>query len=621
MQIGFRSLRTRLLLTFLGFSLITILVILLSIWFYNKSSRLNGVNSDMEQALLKTLKMIKVEQDFFSYETYREEFYETGKSNYLQEHAALVGEVRKQLYALIEREEVEDLNIEKDYLIDKIKVITYNLERYEATFSRIVELIRKRGFKDKGLEGEMRDQIHQIEELNYGLPLNNILSLRRQEKDYFIRKDTIYAAQLIENASNLKTSILSNPDLPFWQKQKASLLLDNYVDIFRKIVSIETLMGKNNQVGERGKMRKYAETSINRIQDLLNGIKKEVENIQDEQTNAFLLLSGFAVLLSLLLSYLVSSFVTRPISRLSQAINHTVKNNFENIQLVENTSHDEVGKLTHDFNLMLQELKMRVQEIQEKSVELEQQNEELSQTNTKISQSEQRLERLNAVKDNFFSIISHDLRSPLNSILGFMNILENHANSFKPEEMQKFAQDTRGHVNRIIELLENLLQWSLSQTGDISFKPEALVLADFARENANLYQKTAQEKKVQLRVEVNEKYKVRADANMLNFIFRNLISNAIKFSRTDSEVQIVAKSMDTKIEVSVIDQGIGIDEEDLKKIFEPGLKHTTEGTSQEKGTGFGLQVCKNFVEMNHGSLRLESEVQKGTRVIFTLPKT
>jgi signal transduction histidine kinase len=160
----------------------------------------------------------------------------------------------------------------------------------------------------------------------------------------------------------------------------------------------------------------------------------------------------------------------------------------------------------------------------------------------------------------------------------------------------------------------------LSQTGDIEYKPVILQLGEVVKENIALYAKTAQQKNIEIYTQIPEHVSVKADKNMLDFIFRNLITNALKFSNVNGKIDILAHHQKNKMVISIKDFGVGMTQEHLEKVFKPEEHISTLGTNAEKGTGFGLLLCKNFVEKNQGTIRIESQPGKGTLIEFTLEK-
>ncbi|MBB6609742.1 sensor histidine kinase [Pontibacter sp. Tf4] len=249
---------------------------------------------------------------------------------------------------------------------------------------------------------------------------------------------------------------------------------------------------------------------------------------------------------------------------------------------------------------------------------------ELKHTVRQLKASELKLMRINSIKDRFFSIISHDLRTPLATLDSFLNILLNFSDRMKPEQMQKLANHTQLSVRNLQALLENLLQWSAAQTGSgdmVSFEPEVIELAQSVQDNLALLQDTAVAKNISWQVTIVDELKVYADANMLSFVIRNLLHNAIKFSEPGKKIQLHATIAGNNMaEISVEDEGIGMDAATIASLFsQEQLAQTTKGTANEKGTGLGLLLCRLFVERNGGFIWVKSKPGQGSRFWFTVP--
>jgi signal transduction histidine kinase len=244
----------------------------------------------------------------------------------------------------------------------------------------------------------------------------------------------------------------------------------------------------------------------------------------------------------------------------------------------------------------------------------------LEAAHAKVQEQNLELQDLNATKDKFFSIISHDLKGPLNSLTSFSGLLINHADSLSKEEIQMLAKDLDKSLKNLFALLENLLEWSRSQTGNIEFKPEVFDLSSVLNENKELLTAQAQNKKIDLVNSVFDKTLVNANKNSVNTVVRNLISNAIKFTPEAGKIELRVQPNGTEVTVSVADNGVGMSQEIMDKLFRIDTKHTTKGTADEKGTGLGLILCKEFIEKNGGRIWVESEIGKGSVFRFSLKK-
>jgi two-component system, sensor histidine kinase and response regulator len=236
-----------------------------------------------------------------------------------------------------------------------------------------------------------------------------------------------------------------------------------------------------------------------------------------------------------------------------------------------------------------------------------------------LQESEARLEELNAAKDNFFSIIAHDLKSPFTSILGFSELLMEQMHEKDYEGIEHYATGIHLSAQRTLELVTNLLEWSRAQTGSIEFRPQQIDLVKLVQDVARLTENFAKQKGIVLYWELPPVLPVYADKAMVSTVLRNLITNGIKFTRPGGGVKISAVYNRESVVVSVADTGIGITETDMGKLFRMGESISTPGTYMEQGTGLGLLLCKEFVEKHGEKIWAESEPGKGSTFRFSIP--
>ena len=227
---------------------------------------------------------------------------------------------------------------------------------------------------------------------------------------------------------------------------------------------------------------------------------------------------------------------------------------------------------------------------------------------------------LNTTKDRFFSIIAHDLRSPISSMLSILDLFSTHRDRFDKKSTDLMIQDLQKSTGRTYNLLENLLNWARSQRGEIHYKPENIELYPIVNSNIELIAIAIENKQINLTKKIKQKLLCFADKSMLDLVIRNLLSNAIKFTLVGGEINIISEEQDDMIAITIKDSGIGIKKDDLSRLFNPGQKHSTWGTQGEKGSGLGLILCKEFIEKNKGTLKVESDEGKGSSFIFTIPK-
>jgi len=245
---------------------------------------------------------------------------------------------------------------------------------------------------------------------------------------------------------------------------------------------------------------------------------------------------------------------------------------------------------------------------------------ELKHAHERIKKSEQLLREANQAKDRFFSIISRDLKDPFNTLVGFSQLLLSNFDKYPPEKIREIGQYLFNSTIQASNRLENLIQWSRSQTGITKWNPIKLDIKKLIDKNIEILNEAARKKDIQVNSRVGKKIYVYADEDMINTVIRNLISNAIKYSNAKSNVVITSRENKESVLLEVSDKGVGIKEEDLQKLFRIDIRHATRGTNGEEGSGLGLILCKKFIEKNGGKITVESKESEGSQFSFTLPK-
>lgn len=230
------------------------------------------------------------------------------------------------------------------------------------------------------------------------------------------------------------------------------------------------------------------------------------------------------------------------------------------------------------------------------------------------------LTKKNNAKDKFFSIIGHDLKSPFNSLMGLSEMLVLHSETMNQSEVLNYSKMVHQSTGKLFALVENLLQWSRTQMGNTDYKPEKLDISIVTGNVVNLLRLSAQEKDIVIALKINPDLLAYADANIYSTVLRNLIGNAIKFSRVGSIIYVSGKKkLDNMIEIEIVDSGIGMNSDQVEKTFKIEEAYSTVGTFNERGTGLGLILSKEFVELNRGTIHINSKYGEGTTLKFTVP--
>jgi len=255
-------------------------------------------------------------------------------------------------------------------------------------------------------------------------------------------------------------------------------------------------------------------------------------------------------------------------------------------------------------------------EIRRKNIELQEINDNLEKL---VDERTKELATANATKDKFFSIIAHDLKNSFNGLLGYSNILLSDFDAFGDQDKISMISAIRQVSESTYKMLQNLLDWARVQTGVIPFNPEVIQLNMLMKDEYYMQRKLAEQKDIQLDMDLADNLYVEADHNMISTVVRNLLSNAVKYTQSGGSAVLSLKKVKNWAEISVKDTGIGISNENLAKLFQVNENFKTFGTNNEEGTGLGLILCKEFILKNKGEIVVKSETGVGTEILVRLP--
>ncbi len=246
---------------------------------------------------------------------------------------------------------------------------------------------------------------------------------------------------------------------------------------------------------------------------------------------------------------------------------------------------------------------------------------ELKNSLNLIEENNNVLESIIKEKDKFFSIIAHDLKSPFSGFLGITQLLSSEMTKLTVNELIEYTKTLKESAENLYKLLENLLEWSILHRGLNSFTPELVSLNYLINNNIVIAKTKAELKGITFAYNLNNEFRIKADTQMLNGILRNLISNSLKFTPRGGIIEINVLDKVNELQISIKDNGIGMNDELLKILFNIGEKTSRNGTEDETSTGLGLLLCKEYIEKHNGTIWAESEIGKGTTFFFTIPKT
>ena len=270
--------------------------------------------------------------------------------------------------------------------------------------------------------------------------------------------------------------------------------------------------------------------------------------------------------------------------------------------------NEEKEKRADELIIANKELVFQNEEKEKRAAELIIANKELEQ-----------LLQLNGDKDLFISILAHDLRSPFNALLVLSQLLKENIRIYDIDEIEDIVNHISESTQNMFTLLEDLLKWARAQSGKIPFEPQKLNFESICQEVIENLKLNANIKNITINHFTANDINVFADIDMFKTVIRNLVSNAIKFTNKGGQIEINAKKNHSNVTITISDNGIGIEPDNLIRLFDISRIQTTTGTAEEKGTGFGLILCKEFVEKHGGKIWVESVYGKGSEFKFTLP--
>jgi serine phosphatase RsbU (regulator of sigma subunit) len=362
----FKTIRAKLLFSFAIIFIITCVVIGLNLWFTNREERLGIIVALLADTDRNMHILNKLEKDFLSDETINVDFYRSGHSDYLHQRTKIIDIINSRLDRLAKLSKIENFDLQ-----DNINLIKENLRIYNQTFGKLYELIRLRGFKDYGLEGQMRESIHALEESPYQFNMSLLLMARRHEKDFMLRKDEEYASKNISTLKKLEADIDAKvTDLQ--AKREMNQLIVKYRETFLKLINVEKEIGFDNQSGIKRKLKKISDTLFNQIDTLNQLVFQKTTDVYANINYAFFSTIGLYIVIFFIFAFFITQSLSLPISNLSDSINAVIDSNFDkNNQVIEIQSQDEIGGLAKDFQYMLSKVQESIEVIKAKSDKIE----------------------------------------------------------------------------------------------------------------------------------------------------------------------------------------------------------------------------------------------------------
>jgi len=586
------SIRSRMVASFLFLTSLILVLAIVSLYTLDRTLQIARINTDVNQLEIFTLNLIKSDNDFFNVEMINKNYFETHSSTFLTRRDSLNRQIKAKI------SDLKKQGTNKAYTIGQtLNSIDSTVALYNQKFNSLETLLYKKGFKDYGLEGEMREHAHKLEEANLGIDIAKILFLRRHEKDFFLRHDTTYLVAFKKRAAALLSELNQKPA----RNHEAVFHIGEYQRLFLELAEIQIVLGLSSGAGLRSELNQLTQNLSDRFFSLSEYAYRQSSEAQNHARIVYISALGFGILISILTGYWISRRLSEPITKLSRLVNSSqTKTNLAVDLNLKNAAH-EIITLTASFTRLMSKTDDQMREIKLKSKELKVKNKQLR--------------KLNKEQDHFLYSTAHDLRSPLTSLAGLVNLMriEN-----KAPEMIHYFDKMEKSISRQEDFIEQIASFSKNKI--LKIKPEPLDVEKIFNETFehHLYMAGASRIRKEVTIDNPQKVGIYSDYNRILVLFNNLISNAIRYSDPAKPVSFIKAHVTVwrnEIIIKFSDNGIGIAQQHLDKIFDMFYR----AHDDSKGTGLGLFILQETVRKMNGSVLVESNAGVGTVFTLTLP--
>lgn len=576
-----------------GFLFLTALIAVVgavSVYQFSNVNHISQSNRAIHQLQVLTLLLIKTDNDFFDYEATNERYFATRTSGYLRRRDS----VRKQLAEHFQRARL-DAQQHGYPFIPYLNQIDSSLHAYDRHFIRLEQLLFRRGFRDFGLEGTMRQHAHALESPDLGISLTKVLSLRRHEKDFLLRHDTVY----VERFNTIATQLITQSRQQTGRGTEALRHLMKYQALFNERVKLEREIGITSHDGVRFELNRLSTEVGNQYDSLTEAAALQYVAIEKRAKAFYGSVALAALLFSALSAVWLSKRLSEPIARLSKLVNSATFDRNRVTGLKLKNAAIEITDLTESFIALISKINGQLAEIEDKTSQLKAQNEALNKLNREL--------------DSFLYSAAHDLRAPFASLQGIVRlmIMENRQPALLPyfELLQK-------SITRQEEFIKQLVSYARNKNQEVL--PEPLVLRDLVYEVFQDHEYVPGSSEVRKILHVKGDAPFYSDRTRISIIFNNLVSNAIRYAdpkKSDRFLQCRIHTDTSGASIEFSDNGVGIAAEHLDKIFDMFYRASYDS----RGSGLGLFIFREAIRKLGGLVTVESEPGVGTKFFIQLP--
>ena len=579
MQFLFNTITKKLFISF-GFLLLNIFIITLSaLSFLWKANQVGQIKSNIDQQHILVMQLLKCDLDFLKFEPVSSKYFLKQESIFLRRRDSLYHSFRKnqkQLLAAVAR---------YDFQIDSAIIGVDSLfEDYNANFLKLVNLINAKGFKDFGLEGQMRNYAHEIENA-HKIKMTAILMLRRHEKDFLLRKEFQYVHKFNILADQIHNELIAKNDVT------GTPLLRQYQDAFNALTRLHFQLGINPSDGLQGVLNHQSEMISENLSTISLLINKKKDAIVWSSASLFIGISIIAIVLSSILTYYTSVSLARPIKRLSGSMGKfMIYEGFDEKDIYTEDA-DEIGHLSQSFIRLIRKLRAQFSEIIQQNKELKKLNDEL---------------------DRFIYSAAHDLKSPLASLEGLIHLAKK---DIANQSHDHYFEMMSSSVNKLHGFIRDITDYARNKRQTLRIERVSVTNMIYNIAEGLLFLPGADNVRMSVNIKNDELYTDRA---RLEIVLKNLLSNAYHYHdprKKSPHIKIEGMVENDCLRLVINDNGIGIGKEHLGKIFDMFYR----AVETSRGTGIGLFLVKESVKMLRGKISVKSTLGEWTSFYLKIP--